>query len=735
MSGHANGPAHASAPAQLRVPGSESPHTTAGGRSRPLVHVALSLAGALLLIGLLAWPMLFTGASFNEDWGNHFWYMWHQSLAIRAGHLPSLFLNYSGGLLYPYYAFYGGTLYALTGALSLILGDAPIETYVLTYLIGFASAYGGWYWIARIFGLRGWSTHLPGLVFVTSASYLSTVYGLGDWPEFLAISAMPLMIAAGLAVLLEARTSIWAALALAGSAVVFFGSHVLSAIWGTTLLLLLSLATLTLIPAARRRVTRAGVLRVLSLLVPALLVNAWFLLPAAAYQSQTAIAHSYPHFRELLRASMYTVAARHLFTLSRARASGTVVTLALPLLAIAWALGSAAILLAKRRRGPWMRALLLLAGASAALLVLMTHAGLILALPRIYATLQFSFRLESYLLMCLSGTLLAALLLTGESTHSTRLMVRWRWLLAPLAAVSLFGAIEQVDAYPHGGSRGALLASYSSPAFAQEGLLDYVDDELPILPDPPTHVEFPDSPAPGERIQAPAPPGAGRRVDSNLRAAPALLDIQGARIVGTDSHADDVLEVDPPAREGGAAGRSGGAAHGASAGNAGEGRGGEAGARGGGGHSDHGRALKEPAGRGRAPAEPVRAARAGAAPRRDRPAAGTLPARAGGRDRAGYDSASPLTPETPCRSPCSSPVRARTCRRCSTPSTAARRGSSRSRPTRPTRRPCCAPPTRACRRRSSLARSTPTGPHATARWPTGCRRAARAWSCSPATWN
>ena len=107
----------------------------------------------------------------------------------------------------------------------------------------------------------------------------------------------------------------------------------------------------------------------LGLVVPSLLVSAWFLLPAAAYESQTAIAHSYPHFRALLRATMFTVAARHLFTLSRAPASGTVVTLALPVLAIAWVLASIAMLLFTRRGGTWMRALLLLAGATALLLV------------------------------------------------------------------------------------------------------------------------------------------------------------------------------------------------------------------------------------------------------------------------------------------------------------------------------------------------------------------------------
>ena len=159
---------------------------------------------------------------------------------------------------------------------------------------------------------------MPGLVFVTSSYYLTILYGLGDWPEFIATSLMPLLIAAGLSVLRSPRVTFWQAAALAGSGIVFFGSHLLTVVWGTTLMALLALALLACIPEVRRGVTLGGVIGVAALLLPALLVNAWFQLPTLAYESQTVIASSYPHFRELLRAKMFAVAAPHLFTLSRA---------------------------------------------------------------------------------------------------------------------------------------------------------------------------------------------------------------------------------------------------------------------------------------------------------------------------------------------------------------------------------------------------------------------------------
>ena len=100
------------------------------------MRIAAGAGGPLLLIVALAWPLLFTDATFNKDWLNNLWYVWHQGQAIQAGHAPSLFVNYSGGVFYPFYAFYGGTLYVLTGTLSLALGDAPLQAYILTLPAG-----------------------------------------------------------------------------------------------------------------------------------------------------------------------------------------------------------------------------------------------------------------------------------------------------------------------------------------------------------------------------------------------------------------------------------------------------------------------------------------------------------------------------------------------------------------------------------------------------------------------
>ncbi len=506
-----------------------------------LARSAAGAAGALAVVAAVSWPLLFSNATFNNDWINHLWYMWHQSVTIREHHAPSLFLNYSRGIFYPLYAFYGGTLYALAGTLSLMLGDAPLDTYILTYLLGFAAAYGGWYWTSRIVGVRGWPAHVPGLVFITSSSLLTMIYALGDWPEFLAVSMMPLVIAAGLSVLRAHRLRLGPAIALIASSVVFFGSHLLTLIWGSTILTVVAVAILVGAPGARREMTRAGVLRVSALVIPAAMVSAWFLMPTVVYEAHTFVAHAYPHARELLRQLMYTVAAPNLFTLSHAPAPGTIVSVSLPVLAGVWVIVSIAMLAWSGRRGTSMRVLLIIAGATAALMVVMTHAGLILALPRAYAALQYSFRLESFVLLGLSGAMVAVLAMAQDGGPRLR---RWIWLLAPIAAVSVIGAIEQTGAYHQWKSRDTALASYLTPPPERFGQFDYMQAQpheyevgLPL-------VDFPLSPIENKgRVSEVVRVPSDRLLATNIRAGPDLVDVTGARIVGLGTPIDDVLEV------------------------------------------------------------------------------------------------------------------------------------------------------------------------------------------------
>src|SRR4051794_24310849 len=131
-------------------------------------------AGAILC--LLA-PILFTDRTFASDWGNHYWLIYVEGLDIKALDEPSIYLQSTLGAFYPYYAFYGGTFYAVTGLLADIFNAEVAVT--LAYVGAIAANYLGWTWMARMAGVRGWRMQLPGLLAATAPLAVSNLYGRG----------------------------------------------------------------------------------------------------------------------------------------------------------------------------------------------------------------------------------------------------------------------------------------------------------------------------------------------------------------------------------------------------------------------------------------------------------------------------------------------------------------------------------------------------------------------------
>ncbi len=490
--------------------------------------------------------MLLTSSGLGGDWEHHLWYVWQQSLSIRANGAPSFFLNTPYSVFYPQYAFYGGTINALAGALTLVFGESPIAAYVLTYILGFAAAYGGWYWLSRSAGVGRWLAHAPALLFVTSACYLTLVYGEGDWAEFLGMSTIPLMLGAGVSVLRAERLCFAPALALAASSIVFFGSHDLTVLWASSFALLMGVVLLICVPGVRRLASRRGLVRLAALVIPAALVNAWFLLPTLAYASHTKIGSNYAIARETLHQTMPLVSVAHLFTLSRASTVPQTpdYALALPTAAIAWVLVSIAILLIHPRRGPWVRMLAIFSLASTAIVVLMTHAGLLLALPKPYTLLQFSYRLETYVLMGVTAAVLAILARTRSDSSRIRI---WWWTFLPVLVLSSVGAVQQVDAHRRTllpreavlGSRGEVFA---------EVFNDYAYVPLPLVAGPALpHLTIYPSQIHGSSVTVTLAAHPGQMVDTNIGGGPDLLHITGARVVGRDVGYHLVLALDPGA--------------------------------------------------------------------------------------------------------------------------------------------------------------------------------------------
>src|SRR3954451_4199618 len=80
----------------------------------------VALAVAAIVIGA---PALLANDGFAPDYTNHLWLVWVQGKEIAAHGLPSYFLEAqnTGGTVNPFFVFYGGTLYSVTGAFAAVL--------------------------------------------------------------------------------------------------------------------------------------------------------------------------------------------------------------------------------------------------------------------------------------------------------------------------------------------------------------------------------------------------------------------------------------------------------------------------------------------------------------------------------------------------------------------------------------------------------------------------------------
>jgi hypothetical protein len=500
---------------------------------------------AVLVLGVLAWPLLFTYSGFAGDWDHQLWLLWHQSLSIKANDFPSLFLNSSYNVFYPNYAFYGGTLFALGGLLSLALGGAPVQAYVLIYVLDLAAAFGGWYWLGRLAGLSRWAALVPGLVFVTSTYYIVVVYVQGDWPAFTGVSMISLMVAAGLSVLRAQRLRVGPGLALAASSILFFGSHNITILLGLTTLTITALAVIVCVPDARHSITRRGVLRLAGVVVPSALVSAWYLLPTLAYSSSTRIGSEYSHAQESLRTTVWLVSMKHLLTFSRTSGIGLpapyYLALSLPVLAIVWVLAGLLVVPWGAHSRTWRRILLICCIMAVLITVVMTHVGLLLALPRPYTLVQFSYRLETYVLLALSGAILAALVLSAHGTRRARV---WRWLAIPVCAVSLIGAIQQLSGYPNPGQDRYTTLEYYGEVETGENK-DFQDVTAPVISGRGlANVDIPPEAIHGDRASFSLHAAPGTLVATNIGAGQNLVHIVGAKAVGVDAETGNmVLQV------------------------------------------------------------------------------------------------------------------------------------------------------------------------------------------------
>ena len=505
------------------------------------------LVPAFVLAVVLA-PIVLTDRSFGQDWANHLWFVARQGEAISRNHAPSLFWHSDGrGVFYPWFAFYGGTLYAVVGAIGLLPVLTATGGYVVSFVLCAGWAYAGMTWLSHQAGLRRAWMQLPGLVFVTSAYYLTNMEARGAWPEFVATSMLPMTAAGAIWLVRAPRWRPLPVAAFAVTTVVLTGSHNITLVWGPTFLLCVLAAILVALPRHGRELALRRIVAVIGLGLLAALVNAWFLAPDIVLGPKTVIGANGPFVDGASYFNTWSVIFR---PLRAAPAASTTPDLdvQVSLLPLLWGLGIVVLLWRARGAGEasraWWRLGAGLVVVFGLMLLLTLREGfgasplsstLWTLLPEPLRFVQYAYRLHTYVALAVAGLVLVGLVGVQRlgAAGSRRRLAEGSLLGA--AAVSVVLAGVQVWHAPslilH--DRGqALVSAQRLPITYAQGM-EFSDASAPVIPVPRGRtVTLPAGRAAGRStftLRAPAGPGPIR---TNITTSADLVDVHGARVLG-----------------------------------------------------------------------------------------------------------------------------------------------------------------------------------------------------------
>lgn len=459
--------------------------------SRHGVDVIVSVA----VIALVSEPLV--GRTTQPlDFANYLWLAWAAGKGfIAAGH-PVLFTNTGGdGPFYPIFAFYGGTLFAATGLLGELLDGQILVAYTAVCVLAIAAVYVGTLSLARQLGVRGLIAHAPAICAITSAYYVTIIYARGDWPEFVAVSSIPPLVASALHLARAERMRARPLLVFLLSAVILTGSHNLTLLWAvsfgsvTALGLWLCFGRPTRLPYGR--LASLG-----GLAVAALCVNGWFLVTdvthgndvtlgtiATLQSSSNAIFDS---LGVLLNPFRYAPASL---------ANGDPLFLYLrgfyvnaPVWFLAWGVIGGGLLLWRRAAPGQLRRIWLFALLLVGLTVFVIADPWWASVPYPWAETQLPYRVNSYLIFAIVGVVIVAAVALERADpvavgHRTRQGLRLALALAATLSVGLCLAQEwgkRPDA-PYYVPPGPELVSTNTLPLSWYAPADYGDASAPIV--------------------------------------------------------------------------------------------------------------------------------------------------------------------------------------------------------------------------------------------------------------
>lgn len=409
--------------------GSNRAHPVVARSAKTTIRELVSRYGLDVLISsavvvLLASPLLFTRNGFETDFTNNLWLVWAQGASISSGHhpIPSYFFHSTTqGIFNPMYVFYGGTFFVIPGVLSALLGGRAVVAFVGMMIVGVIAAYGGMLWLGRQCGLRGPRAHVPAIVVLTSAFYVTQLYGRADSPEFMALSMLPMVVASGAHLLRSARWTVIPVITFLVSTVLFSGSHNITLLWGTTVGVFVALVLWLVLRPSLPPLRRFGAVAVLTAL--AVMINGYFLIPEALYVSK--VAASATQAGITLGASNFFDTPGVLFDpLRHVPSASTTPALFVqaPVWFLLWSLAAGAALFVARRGDAarlwraWLAIAFVLAGVF----------GLIMSswpwehLPAPFVYIQFPFRLDGFVALLSAGLVLVGALALGQRIGDRR---------------------------------------------------------------------------------------------------------------------------------------------------------------------------------------------------------------------------------------------------------------------------------------------------------------------------
>jgi hypothetical protein len=433
--------------------------------------------------------LLFTRNGFNLDLTNNLWLGSVQRYGTLHGVFPSYFTNTAqDGIFNPMYAFYGGSIYAVLGALAFLFGGNVVIAQEILTLMAMGAAYGGIYWACRTAGLSLFYSHVPSMAFVTSAYYITDLYGRGDWLEFLAISSIPLVVAGALVRFARGHWTPRSLFLFAAAVFVFTGAHNITLLWGTLFLAVAALTVLLL--CGKGTLSWSSIASVALVALLASLVNGWALVPNLLYASNTAatlVSRVNTFFFDT-----WTLVLSPLRLVPKQSTTPALFVQA-PFWFVAWSVfGGMGLFLAGRRTrplvGPWLSGLTLLA---VTLGVVMAK-PLWLVMPKPLVFIQFPYRLSAY--VALSAAMLTAatlLMLQSEERRRSVILPGLRISLVLAVSLSFVSCVWQLW-IPNTASRAAVYSNRSDaitpPSEVPRSwyeLLQYSDRSAPVVRVPP----------------------------------------------------------------------------------------------------------------------------------------------------------------------------------------------------------------------------------------------------------